>query len=121
MGPVELLLGIRLPVTGAAARGAGATAQNVANAPRLAQQLRAEQISSQFTAAGTLTPEAIANSQLIIQASRLNNPAIPAGFAKYTTAPFPLPLGGGSVTTRFYMNPATREVFYGLDYKTMLP
>jgi hypothetical protein len=101
------------------ATGVGAPAQNIANAPRLAQQLRAEQLSSQFTAAGTLTPEAIANSQLIMQSSRLGNPAIPAGFAKYTTAPLPLPSGAGSATTRFYMNPGTREVFYGLDYKTL--
>ena len=91
---------------------------NAANGVRLAQQLRVEQAGSQFTAAGTLTPEAIANSQMIMQSSRLANPGIPTGFAKYTTAPLPGP-SGGSITTRFYMNPSTGDVFYGLDYKTL--
>ncbi len=80
-------------------------------------QLSAEQASSVlFTESGELTMEGIAGSTRIMRAERLNNPAIPQGFAKYTTSIFDAPLGGAQ--THFYMNPATEEVFYGLDYKT---
>jgi hypothetical protein len=93
-------------------------AQNVANAARLARDLKFEQLSSQFRPDGTLTAEAIRNSAMIIPRSDIINPAIPLGFNKYTTPSFPLPSRAGSAQTHFYMNPSTREVFYGRDYKT---
>ena len=102
---------------GSAVAGAG-SAQNVANGVRLAQQLTVQQAGSLSTATGELTPEAIANSRLIMQPEELLNDQIPSGFAKYTTDPLPSPYGG-EFTTRFYMNPSTGEVFYGLDYKSL--
>ena len=98
-----------------AAKGAA----NVANAPRLGNQLINESARSPFTAAGTLTRDALASAQPVrnLGPGQLNNPAIPSGFGKYTTETFQSP--AGNFQTHFYMNPATKDVFYGLDYKTI--
>lgn len=74
---------------------------------------------SPFTAAGTLTQDAINNAKVIrgLEPGRLNNPAIPPGFGKYTTDTFKSP--AGDFQMHFYMNPTTNEVFYGLDYKAI--
>jgi hypothetical protein len=90
-------------------------AANAVNGVRLAQQLSAE---SMFNPAGGLSQEALAGSRQIIAAEDLGNPAIPVGFAKYTTDLFDTPVGPGQV--HFYMNPSTREVWYGMDYKFIM-
>jgi hypothetical protein len=64
-----------------------------------------------------LTQEALANSTEIIPSSQLGNPNIPAGFSKFTTQTFQSP--AGNFQAHFYMNPATGEAFYGLDYKAI--
>lgn len=84
----------------------------------LKQDLLSEQASSISTESGSLTQEAINGSKQIIGAEDLGNPAIPDGFAKFTTATVDGP--SGPFTTRFYMNPQTGEIFTGLDYKTIL-
>lgn len=61
------------------------------------------------------TQEAIDKSDVIIDATRLNNPRIPAGFAKYRTETFQSPSGNFAV--HLYANPQTGQVYYGLDYK----
>ncbi len=85
-------------------------ASSAMNAERLAQQLAAEEAASLFNADGALTEEAIRQARMIIPADELGNPLIPEGFAKYS-----IEVGSGQV--HFYMNPATGEVWYGLDYK----
>ena len=104
--------------TGAGAKGVG-EAYSVANGSKLAGQLTAESARSPFTAAGTLTQDAINASSPIrgLEAGRLSNPAIPSGFGKYTTDTFRSPAGDFQV--HFYQNPTTGETFYGLDYKTI--
>lgn len=99
--------------------GSAQGAANVANGPRLANQLVNESARSPFTATGTLTENALATAQPVrnLGPGQLNNPAIPSGFGKYTTETFQSP--AGNFQTHFYMNPATKEVFYGLDYKTI--
>ena len=74
---------------------------------------------SPFTAAGTLTQDAIKEAKVVpgLEAGMLNNPAIPAGFGKYTTDTFRSP--AGDFQMHFYRNPTTGEVFYGLDYKAV--
>ncbi len=74
---------------------------------------------SPFTAAGTLTQDAINSADIIrgLGVGRLNNPAIPEGFGKYTTDIFRSP--AGDFQMHFYKNSATGEVFYGLDYKAI--
>ena len=99
-----------------------ATAEGAADAvsgARLAEQLTLDQASSLTTATGELTPGAIANSRSIISAGNLGDTSIPAGFDKFTTSIMPRP-GGGTFTTRFYMNPTTGEVYYGSGYKTYI-
>jgi RHS repeat-associated protein len=90
-------------------------ASNAVNGVRLAQQLSAE---SMFNPAGGLSQEALNGATQIIDAGKLGNPAIPSGFAKYTTDLFNTPIGPGQV--HFYMNPGTGEVYYGLDYKFIM-
>lgn len=70
-----------------------------------------------FTAEGALTEEAIAGSREIIPSAKIGNPNVPSGLSKYTTQTFPTP--SGTAQARFYMNPQTGEVFYGVDYKTI--
>ena len=71
-----------------------------------------------FTADGKLTADAIKNSKNIIPRSKLGNEAISQGFDKYTTPTYQTP--SGPAQTHFYMNPNTSEVYYGLDYKSIL-
>jgi len=94
-------------------------AYNVANATKLADQLTLQSAKSPFTAAGTLTQDAINSSQVIrgLEAGRLNNPAIPSGFGKYRTDTFRSP--AGDFQMHFYKNPTTGEAFYGLDYRAI--
>lgn len=99
-----------------AAEGA-AGAANVMNGVRLGEQLSLESANSAFTATGELSEGAISGAREIIPAGQLGNPAIPEGFAKFTTDTFASP--SGPFTVRFYMNPSTGEVFYGLDYKAL--
>jgi RHS repeat-associated protein len=72
-----------------AAKGVG-EAYNVANASKLAEQLTMQSAKSPFTAAGTLTKNALASSQPVrnLGPGQLSNPAIPSGFGKYTTETF---------------------------------
>lgn len=109
-GPLEINLG------GASKVG---EAYNVANASKLAEQLRLASASSPFTTSGTLTQQAINSASAIrgLEAGRLGNTNIPAGFGKYTTEVFNSPSGNFQV--HFYKNPTTGEVFYGLDYKAV--
>jgi hypothetical protein len=100
------------------AAGITADPSNVANAPKLANQLKVEQAKSIFTPDGKLTQEAINSADLIYSPRQLNNPAIPAGFGKYETQT--LPSAAGNFKMHFYMNPTTGEVFYGLDYKAVI-
>jgi hypothetical protein len=109
------------PVKGAAVavdvtKGIG-EAYSVANASKLAEQLTLQSAKSPFTAAGTLTQDAINGSKQIFKPGELNNPAIPSGFGKYATDVFRSP--AGDFTAHFYKNPTTGEVFYGLDYKAI--
>lgn len=98
-------------------KSVGNGADNIANASRLAKQLRLQSARSPFTAEGKLTSEALKNSRRIIKSSELNNPAIPKGFNKYSTETFQSP--SGNFQTHFYRNPQTGEVLYGLDYKAV--
>uniref|UniRef100_UPI003AF5BCA9 hypothetical protein n=1 Tax=Thiolapillus sp. TaxID=2017437 RepID=UPI003AF5BCA9 len=100
-----------------AVKSVASGADNIANVSRLAKQLRLQSARSQFTAEGKLTSEAIKNSREIISASRLNNPAIPKGFSKYSTETFESP--SGKFQTHFYKNSNTGEVLYDLDYKAV--
>jgi hypothetical protein len=85
----------------------------------LAEQLTLQSAKSPFTTTGTLTQDAIKGAKVVpgLEAGRLKNPAISAGFGKYTTSTFKSPAGEFQV--HFYMNPTTNEVFYGLDYKVV--
>ena len=91
--------------------------QNIANGPRLSQQLTMQSAESSFNVDGTLTQEAIDNSRMTHAPGSLSNPAIPDGYGKYTTETFQSPYG--NFQTHFYMNPDTGDVYYGLDYKSV--
>ena len=106
------------PLPGAIGRAtSAASAQNIVNGVRLSGQLTVSEATSVFTTGGRLSQGAINGATEIIPAGALGNPAIPAGFAKFTTETFKSPAGPFQV--HFYMNPATREVVYGLDYKVI--
>jgi len=81
------------------------------------QQLALDEATSIFTASGELIPEVVAQSRMIIPSAELNNPAIPAGFAKYTTPTFRSP--SGPFQMHFYLNPSTGEPFFLLDFKAV--
>ena len=124
LGP--LALGPIAGLEGEAAEGLGALedlgpASSAMNAARLADQLAWEdatsEASSAFNADGTLSEAALDGSREAIPADELGNPEIPDGFSKYSTQTFNSPSGPFQV--HFYYNPATDEVFYGLDYKTV--
>jgi hypothetical protein len=89
-------------------------AQSAMNAVRLAEQLQFDQAASVFTETGELTPQALEDSNLIIESEDLGNPLIPDGYAKYALD-LDTPVGPGQV--HFYMNPSTGQPFYALDYK----
>lgn len=95
------------------------SAQNIANAQKLAQQLQLESATSPFTATGMLTQDAINSAKPVpgMGPGELGNPAIPSGFGKYTTDSYQSPAGAFQV--HFYMNPTTGQVYYGLDYKAI--
>ena len=92
-------------------------AQNIANASKLAEQLKMQSAKSPFTANGKLTPDATQGAEMIIKPGDLNNPNIPPGFGKYATETFQSP--AGDFTMHFYKNPTNGEVFYGLAYKAV--
>jgi hypothetical protein len=69
-----------------------------------------------FTATGQISKIGRAQARLIMPASKLRNPAIPGGFAKYSTR---FQANGRTYETHFYMNPKTGKVYYDLDYKTL--
>lgn len=97
-----------------------ATAESAANAMNgvwLSEELTLESANLAFTETGELSEGAISGSQEIIPAGQLGNPAIPDGFAKFSTDMFASP--SGPFQLHFYMNPTTGEVFYGLDYKAV--
>jgi len=93
-------------------------AQNIANGPKLAGQLRLESANAPFKSNGQLTDAAIQNSRKIIDSSKIQNPNIPKGYSKYSTETAQSP--SGNVQTHFYRNDKTGEAFYGQDYKTIL-
>jgi hypothetical protein len=95
------------------------SANNVATGTKLAAQLRAESASSPFSPDGTLTPDALAGADPIpnLGPGQLGNPAIPAGYGKYTTQTFQSP--SGSYQVHFYENPTTGDVLYDTDYKVV--
>lgn len=97
-------------------KSARSGADNIANGPKLADQLRQQSARSPFTAEGKLTSEALKNSREIIPASKLNNPAIPKGYSKYSTETFQSP--SGNFQTHFYRN-SKGDVLYDLDYKNV--
>lgn len=103
------------PDRGSVTKGRLRSADNIANGPKLAKQLRFESANSPFTKSGALTDDAINNSREIIPASSINNSEIPKGFSKYSTGTFQSPAGNFQI--HFYKNPKTGEVFYGKDYK----
>lgn len=92
-------------------------AANIANGPRLAEQLRLESANSVFTSNGHLTDEVISNAREIIAPGKLGNPAIPSGYGKFTTETYQSPYGNFQV--HFYMNKKTNNVYYDLDYKVI--
>ncbi|RFA24180.1 hypothetical protein CAI21_22540 [Alkalilimnicola ehrlichii] len=109
------------PLAGGGAGGvpnSTANPQNIANAPRLQDQLRLESANSPFTASGQLAPHAVNDARLIIRPEELSNPAIPRGYGKYSTQTFQSPSGDFQV--HFYKNPSTGDVLYELDYKAVL-
>jgi RHS repeat-associated protein len=93
------------------------SAAEAINGPRLAAQLAREEAESAFTASGELSQEAIQGAKQIIPPEELINPAIPQGVGKFSTQTFNSPSGPFQV--HFYMNPATRQPFYGLDFKAI--
>ncbi|KVL25429.1 filamentous hemagglutinin [Burkholderia territorii] len=96
-----------------------ASAQNIANAQKLAEVLRLESANSPFAENGTLTQSAIGDAQAVpgLGPGQLANQNIPAGFGKYTTQTYQSPAGPFQV--HFYMNPTTGDVYYGADYKAI--
>ena len=105
--------------TQAAGPMGGGSASSAANASNLSQQLTVQSAKSPFTTTGELTSNAISNSKPIpnLGPGQLNNPNIPPGFGKYTTPTYQSP--SGNFQTHFYQNPATGEVNYNFDYKTI--
>ena len=81
----------------------------------LRQDLLRQEAASAFTSTGGLSPGAISGSRVAIQAEKLGNPNIPAGFDKMTTRTFQSP--SGDFQAHFYQNPNTGNIFTGLDYK----
>jgi hypothetical protein len=110
-------VGMVLAKLGTVAARGGLVAADAINAPRLGMQLAREEASSAFRATGELSAEALQGARQIIAPGQLGNAAIPQGFGKYATESFASPSGPFQV--HFYMNPTTREVFYGLDYKAI--
>ena len=118
VGGTGTVLGV-VARAGAVVTVGGEAAKNVADAERLAAQLRLESAKSPFGTNGTLTQEAVKNAQPIpnLGPGNLANPNIPSGFGKYTTETFQGPSGPFQV--HFYKNPSTGQVYYNIDYKAV--
>lgn len=99
----------------AAEAGGGGIEATVPSLHNLGRQLAAEEAAGAFTATGELSQAAIQGAREL--SLSLGNPAIPQGFAKFATQTFQSPAGPFQV--HFYMNPTSRAVFYGLDYKVV--
>lgn len=94
---------------------------------KLADKLRNESAGSPFTAGGSLTPDAIANSRLIMRGSDMGNKALRARFeerggvaqwGKYSSETHQSPYGDYQV--HYYMNRTSGEVMYDFDYKAVM-
>ncbi len=100
--------------------------QNVANGPRLNEQLFLEEAAGVFDDAGALRPSVIRSSDRIIEGADLGNTQVVkaltadgsniADWGKYVTQSF-----GGSrpYTVHFYFNPVTGRANYTIDYKVV--
>ena len=75
-------------VFGSTAVEGGGLASDAISGARLANQLVYQEAASAFTETGELSVEAIQGATKIIDPGALGNPAIPEGFAKYTTDTF---------------------------------
>jgi hypothetical protein len=87
------------------------SAQNVANYGKLKQDLAFEEKSSRFNTDGTLTDDAINESEVIIK--NLGNDNISSDWQKSSTKNTPK-------QTHFNQNKNTDEIDYGTDYKTVI-
>ena len=90
---------------------------SVSTLANLGRKLAAQEAAGVFTVTGELSRTTVKGAREIIGAESLGNPAIPAGFSKFATESFASP--SGRFRVHFYMNPATEEIFYGLDYKAL--
>ncbi len=89
---------------------ASSGANNIVTARKLANDLRLQSARSPFNADGALTDKAIREADEIISASRIGDPNIPSGFAKFSTQTFQSPSGDFQV--RFLKNEETGEVLF---------
>ncbi len=111
------------PIAGASrlARGAARlkrlTSDNAATKAPLKRQLTLEEANSAFRSDGKLKGRTIAGSKQIIAPEKIANKAVPTEYGKSTTQTFQSPYGDFQV--HFYRNPATGDVYYDLDYKTV--
>jgi hypothetical protein len=97
-----------------------------ADGQKLASQLRGESANSLFNEDGSLSHEAIDNSQKIIDGEDINNPAVRDYFennggadqwGKYSTGTYQSPYGAFQV--HFYMNGEPEEIMM-YDYKAVM-
>ncbi len=100
-------------------------ADNIANGPRLRDQLLYEEAASVFTPTGGLHPDVIAGSRMIIPGQDIANPRVVstltadgsdiADWGKYSTQTYQSPSGDFQV--HYYQNQSTGDVNYDIDYK----
>ncbi|HST47595.1 RHS repeat-associated core domain-containing protein, partial [Jatrophihabitans sp.] len=110
-----------------AGEAASTGADNIANGPRLAEQLARESAESAFTDSGELASDMITGAKQIKDGSELGNPAVISDltsdgsnisdWGKYSTRIMQSPSGDFEV--HFYMNPTTGAVNYNFDYKVI--
>jgi hypothetical protein len=101
-------------------------ASNVANGPRLGDQLTRAQAESLFTPDGGIKPEVIGNSKPIMEATKLGNKDVTQamidmtgsldGWAKWSTDAM---TPQGKAQLHFYYNQVSRQFLY-YDYKFKL-
>jgi RHS repeat-associated protein len=89
--------------------------KNVANMIPLKDALKLQSTAWPFDESGSLTNDAIAHSKEIIAAGDIGNLDVPRGFSKYSTQTYQSLSGDFQV--HFYYNAATKQPYYGLDYK----
>jgi hypothetical protein len=77
--------------------------------------LRQQEFSSAFLENGELHPDILSESKEIMTPGQLGNLNLPPGLSKFTTPTIQSPFGDFQV--HFYMNAATGEPYYGLDFK----